>query len=125
MLSGLSHLSDQKVQGEFLLILLRAAGAIAVTIPSCWYLLSNRSHQSHHNHDHDESQEVSNHEEEKSEELNKASDQSDDAGLKEKEEDKPTSPERMENTIQDDDTHDSGSQFNTNNIEKGDAEEKV
>lgn len=33
-----------------------AAGAVVVTIPSCWYLLSNRTHN-HHEHEHNNSHE--------------------------------------------------------------------
>lgn len=40
-----------------------AAGAVLVTIPSCWYLLSNKSKASDHNH-HDEETEVITSEEE-------------------------------------------------------------
>ncbi|KHJ35918.1 hypothetical protein EV44_g1975 [Erysiphe necator] len=81
------YTSGRSKKSKFLEEALWAAGSIAITIPSCWYLLSGREvHVNHHDDGHNSQENSNDHLEEKnSKEIDENSDENSDELVEEKE----------------------------------------
>lgn len=105
--------SFPSLQGNSLIntSLLRAAGAVAVTVPTCWFLISNKPESSHghggHGDSHGAHAEEHEEEEQKSEEEEKPEEKEDDkpAESEEKPEEKEE-PKKSDESDSDDETKD-------------------